>query len=157
MPDHEILRKHACPHVPGNTQAAAHRARIGRRRVPVRARRPVRPLFALPAEASLDDGDGLARTGAPETGVLRDRMVVTALRRWYAQQMPIRAALVTALITERPLCMACISERTLAPVEEVRALFPRNEEVLHVQRIASERCHACGLMGVVFFVKRPAP
>lgn len=91
---------------------------------------------------------------APEGGATRDRTVVTALRRWYAQQMPIRAALVTALITERPLCMACVSERALAPVDEVRALFARIEEVL-VQRLPYERCHACGLVTTIFFVKRP--
>ena len=89
--------------------------------------------------------------------VPRDRMVVTALRRWYAQRMPVRAALVMALITERPLCMACISERALAPVDEVSALFQRIEEDRPVQRIAPERCHACGIVNAVFFVKRPTP
>ena len=91
------------------------------------------------------------------TDVPRDRMVVTALRRWYAQRMPVRAALVTALITERPLCMACISERALAPVDEVSALFQRIEEVLQVQRIEPGRCHACGIVSAVFFVKLPTP
>ena len=78
--------------------------------------------------------------------VPRDRMVVTALRRWYAQRMPVRAALVTALITERPLCMACISECTLAPVDEVSAQFRHVEKVLKVQRIEPGRCHACGIV-----------
>ena len=90
-----------------------------------------------------------------EEGVPRDRLVVTALRRWYAQRMPVRAALVTALITERPLCMACISERALAPVDEVRALFQRIQELLQLQCIESARCHACGLVCAVFVVKLP--
>ena len=86
---------------------------------------------------------------------VRDRLVVTALRRWYAQRMPVRAALVTALITERPLCMGCIAERALAPVDEVNALFQRIQELLQVQRIESARCHACGLVCAVFVVKLP--
>ena len=92
-----------------------------------------------------------------ETSVARDRLMVTALRRSYAQRMPVRAALVTALITERPLCMACISERALAPADEVRALFQRIEDVLQVQRMESGRCHACGLVSAVFFVKWSTP
>jgi hypothetical protein len=90
-----------------------------------------------------------------EEGVPRDRLVVTALRRRYAQRMPGRAALVAALITGRPLCTACISELAVAPADEVRALLQRIEELLLVHFMESAGCHTCGLVSAAFVVKLP--
>lgn len=71
--------------------------------------------------------------------------------------MPQRTAIVTALITERPLCMACISSRAGLPIAEVQVVFGVIQQVLPIRDAAHARCRACGTVGPVFSVEQPAP
>ena len=71
--------------------------------------------------------------------------------------MPQRTAIVTALITERPLCMLCISSRAGLPSAEVQAVFRVIRQVLPVCSAVHGRCRACGTVGPVFSVEQPPP
>jgi hypothetical protein len=70
--------------------------------------------------------------------------------------MPEQAALITALITERPLCMDCIVTRATATTADVEAVFHKIQHVLELRRAERERCHTCGTIGVVFSLDRPS-
>jgi len=70
--------------------------------------------------------------------------------------MPEKAALITALIMERPLCMDCIVARATATPEDVRASFLRIQHVLELRRGDGERCRTCGAIGTVFYLDRPS-
>jgi hypothetical protein len=69
--------------------------------------------------------------------------------------VPEKAALITALITERPLCMDCIVDRVSATPTDVEASFLRIQHVLELRRDEEERCRTCGTIGVVFCLNRP--
>jgi hypothetical protein len=71
--------------------------------------------------------------------------------------VPQTTAIVTALITERPLCRACISSRTGLPIPEVHAVFGVIQQVLPIRGAAHARCRACGTVGPVFSVEQPSP
>ncbi len=71
--------------------------------------------------------------------------------------MPQKTAIVTALITDRPLCMACISSRANLPIAEVQAVFRVIQQVLPIRGAAHGRCRACGTVGPVFSVEQPPP
>ena len=70
--------------------------------------------------------------------------------------MPARAALITALIVDRPLCLSCISDKSGVAVEGV-------SEALHAIGTAlaltsgTDRCAACGATATVYAVARPSP
>jgi hypothetical protein len=69
--------------------------------------------------------------------------------------VPQRTAIVTALITERPLCMACISTRASLRIPEVEVVFRVIQEVLPLRGAEHGRCRACGTIGPVFSVEQP--
>jgi hypothetical protein len=68
-----------------------------------------------------------------------------------------RTAIVTALITERPLCMACISSRASLAIAEVQEVFRVIQQVLPIRDAVHGRCRACGTVGPVFSVEQPPP
>ena len=68
--------------------------------------------------------------------------------------MPERAALITSLILERPMCLDCIAAKANATLNEVEASFSRIGRVLRLVRYANERCRACGTVGLVFALER---
>jgi hypothetical protein len=70
--------------------------------------------------------------------------------------MPEKAALITALIMERPLCMDCIVARASATPTDVEASFLRIHYVLELRRAEGERCRTCGTIGRVFYLDRPS-
>jgi hypothetical protein len=70
--------------------------------------------------------------------------------------MPERAALVTALVMERPLCVDCIAAKIACGVAEVEAALARIGTVLVLHRHEMEHCRACGMAGVAFSLERPA-
>lgn len=67
-----------------------------------------------------------------------------------------RAVLIATLITERPLCVACIATRTLAIPADVE-VTQQSEHVIELRRIEPGRCGACGLVNAVVLVERPRP
>ena len=67
--------------------------------------------------------------------------------------MPQQAALVTALISDRPLCVACITQHTSMSTEAVQAALTVMERALQVLR-ASTTCRRCGLPGPVYVSAR---
>ena len=60
-----------------------------------------------------------------------------------------RAALIAALIMERPLCVSCISSKTGLTHGEVESYLTRIEGVVAVKQ-ALDRCRTCGSLGPVF-------
>ena len=70
--------------------------------------------------------------------------------------MPETAAMITALIMERPMCLDCIAGKTSTSLNDVEAAFLHIGRVLHLQRFTSERCRACGTIGLAFAVTRPS-
>jgi hypothetical protein len=69
--------------------------------------------------------------------------------------MPEKAALITALIMERPLCMDCIVTRATTTMTDVEDSFLKIQHVLRLRRADRERCRTCGTIGVVFSLDRP--
>ena len=70
--------------------------------------------------------------------------------------MPQKTAIIAALTTSRPLCMACVSSRAGLSSAEVEVLFHAIEEVMPLRR-EDGRCRACGTVGPVFSVEVPRP
>jgi hypothetical protein len=69
--------------------------------------------------------------------------------------MPERAAMVTALIMDRPLCLSCIALRASLDEVDANAILDKIDHVLTLQRVSLGRCRACGLMQAVFSVQQP--
>jgi hypothetical protein len=69
--------------------------------------------------------------------------------------MPERAAMVTALIMGRPLCLSCIALRSSLDEVDASAVLDKIDHVLTLRRVSRERCRACGLMQTVFCVEQP--
>ena len=67
---------------------------------------------------------------------------------------PETAALITALILERPMCLDCIASRVGASLNEVEASFVTIGRVLRLRRNIAERCRACGALGLSFSLER---
>jgi hypothetical protein len=69
--------------------------------------------------------------------------------------MPDRAALVTALILDRPLCVDCISDKAglSTPDLDARLTLVRTSLQLYG---AEDRCRVCGTTTIVLSVERPA-
>jgi hypothetical protein len=72
------------------------------------------------------------------------------------ETVPQKTAIIAALTTSRPLCMACVSSRAGLSSAEVEALFHTIEEVMPLRR-EDGRCRACGTVGPVFSVDVPRP
>jgi hypothetical protein len=69
--------------------------------------------------------------------------------------MPRLAAVVTALILERPLCIDCIATKASVTPAEVRAvLITIISDVLLLHFSADERCRGCGTIGVAISFER---
>ena len=68
--------------------------------------------------------------------------------------MPTQAALITALIVDRPLCLSCIADKAGVTVERVsEALHAIGSALALTRRI--DRCAACGTTTNVYTVARP--
>jgi hypothetical protein len=65
-----------------------------------------------------------------------------------------RAALVTAIILERPTCMMCLSEKSGLSVAEVDATLLRIQGALRVHRVL-DRCRTCSATLDVISIARP--
>jgi hypothetical protein len=70
--------------------------------------------------------------------------------------MPEIAALVTALILERPLCMNCLVTRADTGEAAVERALSRIARAMTVQRTI-DRCRTCGTHGPVIVAGRPEP
>jgi hypothetical protein len=69
--------------------------------------------------------------------------------------MPERAALVTALILGRPLCLSCIATKGTMSIQRAKSTLEIVQTVLVLHR-QTERCQACGLHTEVLWVSRPS-
>ena len=68
--------------------------------------------------------------------------------------MPEKAALIAVLITDRPLCLDCISERSELTPAEVKEYLRRVEHVITWRR-GIDRCRTCENVTKVFSMVRP--
>ena len=64
--------------------------------------------------------------------------------------------LITALILERPMCVACLSRRAKLSVEATKTVLTVIGAALHIHREDTSRCRVCGAVGEVFYVERPS-
>ena len=69
--------------------------------------------------------------------------------------MPERAAIVTALIMDRPLCLPCVAQRASLDEAEAKTVLDRIESVLKLRRVDQGRCRACGAVVNVFSINQP--
>ena len=70
--------------------------------------------------------------------------------------MPEKAAILTALILERPLCAECIREKSGLTVPEIDETFTLIRRVLVFRHYDRDRCRACGEIRTVFALERRA-
>jgi hypothetical protein len=70
--------------------------------------------------------------------------------------MPDRAALITALILDRPMCLDCVAEKAGMTVAEADSAVARIGTGL-ILRGEADRCLVCGETKLVFSVHRSAP
>ena len=68
--------------------------------------------------------------------------------------MPEKAVLIAVLITERPLCLDCISEKSGVTPDEVKDYLRRVDRVITLRQ-ATDRCRACGNVTEVLSMFRP--
>ena len=68
--------------------------------------------------------------------------------------MPDKAALIAVLITDRPLCLRCLTARTHLTVHEVESYLQIAKSVVRLGH-DSDRCRACGNTAEVFSMLRP--
>jgi hypothetical protein len=61
---------------------------------------------------------------------------------------------VTTLISERPMCLACIAHQTGLKRQAVDSALTVMERALRVHR-TSRVCERCGVPSTIYFVKRP--
>jgi hypothetical protein len=71
--------------------------------------------------------------------------------------MPERAALITVLILDRPMCLECIASRADMSISSVRGYLERIGKMVTVQQVPTERCQACGNVGYAVAIGREAP
>jgi len=69
-------------------------------------------------------------------------------------EMPENAAVIASLITERPLCLPCLSDKAGLTTDGIRAYLHRIERVLTLRQ-SVDRCRACGHVTDVFAMFRP--
>ena len=71
--------------------------------------------------------------------------------------MPDTAALITALIIDRPLCVPCLGAKAHGLTEEaLETYLTVIARVLRLQR-ATDRCRACGDHTITVSLQRPSP
>jgi hypothetical protein len=68
--------------------------------------------------------------------------------------MPKPTAIITALITERPLCLECLLDKSRCTFAVVDEAVDRIARVLTLHRVKT-RCHACGTIRSTVSVDRP--
>lgn len=68
--------------------------------------------------------------------------------------MPYRAALITALILDRPMCSDCIAEKAGLSAADLDATLTTIRAVLQLHS-GMDRCRTCGLTTTVLSVDRP--
>jgi hypothetical protein len=68
--------------------------------------------------------------------------------------MPDRAALITALMLDRPMCLPCIAEKALVSVERAESVLEAIATALVLRR-ETGRCVTCGATTAVHSVGRP--
>ena len=64
------------------------------------------------------------------------------------------AALITALILDRPLCLPCMASKSGVPAERVTGALDAIGAALVLSR-QTDPCAACGAMTTVYSVARP--
>jgi len=60
---------------------------------------------------------------------------------------PERAALITVLISDRPLCLDCCAAKAGMTPASVRAYLNELAKTVVIHQGATDRCHACGTVG----------
>jgi hypothetical protein len=68
--------------------------------------------------------------------------------------MPDKAALIAVLITDRPLCLRCLTARTHLTAHEVESYLHIAENVVRLGH-DSGPCRGCGNTAEVFSMSRP--
>jgi hypothetical protein len=68
--------------------------------------------------------------------------------------MPDRAALITALIRDRPMCVDCMAKRSSLSASALVATL-RTVQTALVLHSAVDRCRECGTMTAVFSIDFP--
>ena len=69
--------------------------------------------------------------------------------------MPEKAALIAALIVERPLCEDCIEAKTGLDRRETDAYLGRIRRVVQLRRSNGGRCQSCGEIRRVYWLIQP--
>jgi hypothetical protein len=69
--------------------------------------------------------------------------------------MPERAALITVLIINRPLCTDCIANKTGMSVRSVKRYLAAIPELITTAPDSGGRCRACGMARQVSSLPRP--
>jgi hypothetical protein len=69
--------------------------------------------------------------------------------------MPERAALIAALMVERPMCVGCIVTKTGIAAPAISMFLHLIDRTLTLRHHPEDRCRACGTVGEVFFFERP--
>jgi hypothetical protein len=85
------------------------------------------------------------------TGVLVDNHGVESRR-----DRTTNATLVTALIAERPTCLACIAKACSLSITAAETVLSVIQRALDVHRQDPSRCQTCGKVGALFSVDRPS-
>ena len=65
------------------------------------------------------------------------------------------SGLLTALIVDDPMCVACIAKQGGVSEDAAETAIATVESALPVQR-ESATCGRCGVPGIVYFLERPA-
>ena len=68
---------------------------------------------------------------------------------------PEAAAIITALILERPLCVRCLVDRSNLTPATILDTLKGIQGVVGVRR-AEDRCRICADLGTTVFIRRPA-
>ncbi len=67
------------------------------------------------------------------------------------------AALITACILERPLCLGCLKIKASGDAPSILAGLDRIKTVLALSVLDAERCRACGTIGLTYSLARREP
>ena len=70
------------------------------------------------------------------------------------RRMPDRAALITALIENHPMCLACWAAKANMTAAAVRGYIERLAKTVIVEQMPSETCRVCGTDGPTVSILR---
>jgi hypothetical protein len=68
--------------------------------------------------------------------------------------MPEHAALITALILDRPMCLQCIGAKAQLSMPNVRAYLEQISRAVNLQQWPRGQCQACGITGPAVSIGR---